>query len=250
MILLNKEEENKVFIDDDVVEKFYTHEEITKMFPELADEENAFHGKSVFSVLFKEEEILTSASDIYYDKEEDHIILVSDGSEILEKAIKDDELISISLYNDDTIVITTFKLPVYMTKSIDDGIYPKFDINISDCVYNMKIYLDESEYIDIPFYQSHSDILSTLDHINDVIYCLTEDKPKFIYDLCNKEKIELSIYDKDKKCLGCNVCEYKIGQDGIVLFNECFDDGLFHVEWQILFRLVIDKTWEIDFDLD
>lgn len=241
MILQNIYEENKIFIDDEVLaglDGVYSDGVIKNINLEYQ------------TVYFKEEEMLTSASRIDYDIEEDHIILYSNDEEFLEKAIAEDELLSLSIYNDMT-VITSVKLPKFLSEKGLDDEYPKFEINISDCVYSMKIYLNEYEYIDIPHYQSHNNVHSTLDHISKLTYFLSNSKP-LLNNIVNNNCIEITIYNTDvdfdtKQFKGHGVYDYKLAENGIALFGDEFENGVYIVEWQKFFKLIMDTTWEVNF---
>lgn len=242
MILQNKNGDNKVFIDSSLLGIFEINE----------DNENAvlFSIDDNTNISINENIFLYDIRKIIYEPESDSIsIFIGDsmygGSTI---QIKENQLVSLS-YEKETLYITTVDIPMFMVQDDTDDIYPKFEINISECIYSMKIYLNESEYVEVPYYQSHNDIITTLNHINDVVYFLKEDQPLFMKVLCNSEKTEINVFDKEDKtkCIGCNVYEYKISTHGVVLFDESFENGMYLVEWQKLFRLLIDKIWEMKF---
>ena len=242
MILQNKNGDNKVFIDDSLLGIFEINE----------DNENVvlFSIDDNTNISINENIFLYDIRKIIYEPESDSIsIFIGDsiyGCSTIQ--IKENQLVSLS-YEKETLYISTVDIPMFMLQDDTDDIYPKFEINISECIYSMKIYLNESEYVEVPYYQSHNDIITTLNHINDVVYFLKEDQPLFMKVLCNSEKAEINVFDKEDKtkCIGCNDYEYKISTHGVVLFDESFENGMYLVEWQKLFRLLIDKIWEMEF---
>lgn len=241
MILQNKNGDNKVFIDDSLLGIFEINEDENIVLFSIDDNTNISINENIF---------LYDIRKIIYEQESDSIsIFIGDsiygGSTI---QIKENQLVSLS-YEKETLYITTVDIPMFMLQDDIDDKYPKFEINISECIYSMKIYLNESEYIEVPYYQSHNDIITTLNHINDVVYFLKEDQPLFMKVLCNCDKVEINVFDKEDKtkCIGCNTYSYKISSHGVVLFDESFEDGMYLVEWQKLFRLLINKIWEMVF---
>lgn len=239
MILQNIYEENKVFIDDEAIGVIMS-DDTTERIIKLTSQE----------VYFKEENIYTFASRIKYNKEKDHLTLFY-NDDILVKKINEDELISISLDSDMT-VIHLFKLPKFMSEIGLDDNYPKFEVNLSDCVYSMRIYLNEYEYIDIPQYQSDNNIHSTLDYICKLVYFLSNSQ-NLLNGITNGKRIMINIYnwDKDfdnKQLKGYGEYEFRLAQDGIVLLDEEFENGAYLVEWQKFFKLIMDTTWDVEFD--
>lgn len=243
MILKNKNGDNKVFIDGSLLGIFGINkgnENVVSF--SIDDSTNISINENIF---------LYDIKKIIYEPESDSIsIFINDdniygGSTI---QIKENQLVSLS-YEKETLYISTVDIPMFMLHDDIDDKYPKFEINISECIYSMKIYLNEEEYIEVPYYQSHNDIITTLNHINDVVYFLKEDEPLFMKVLCNCDKVEINVFDKEDKtkCIGCNVYDYKISSHGVVLFDESFEDGMYLVEWQKLFRLLIDKIWVMEF---
>ena len=232
MIIQNQNGENKIFIEDNLGNFNIIKDKHYNMYFLTAKDHD------YFTVTFKTENIelnRISSMSIIYDK----ICTSTDCT----KYIKDDEIVSIENI-DDEIVINTIKLPKFLQYDTDDK-YPKFEINMSDCIYSMKIYIDESTYIEIPDYESHPNILGTIQHISDVIFYLTEGRPTFINDLCNHKYFDLTIY-KDSKAIWGAETYYKMGEDGLYLTAGELDNYL--VPWQRFFRLVIDRTWEVDFN--
>lgn len=246
MILKNKNGDNKIFIDDSLIGIFVINKEHENTTSFSLKDDNTFNSS------INENIFLYDIKNIIYELESDSISIFIDnsiyGGSTIQIQIKENQLVSLS-YEKETLYITTVDIPMFMLQDDTDDTYPKFEINISECIYSMKIYLNESEYIEVPYYQSHNDIITTLNHINDVVYFLKEDQPLFMKVLCNSEKTEINVFDKEDKtkCIGCNVYEYKISTHGIVLFDESFENGMYLVEWQKLFRLLIDKIWEMEF---
>lgn len=241
--------QNKVFIDDSIInsKKFSIddRDDYTEIFIENTNK---------VKVLFTEEKISIDIGNIIYYSKIRNTITFYDGYDKLfyigEKVIHEDEIISIELQNEDfeeiVINITTMKIPAFLLQDNTDNKYPKFEINISDCVYNMKIYTDDSTYLGIPNFQSHADIRSTLEYISDLVFYLTLGRPDFIEKLCNHEKIDLLVYDKDHtKAVSGGQMDYKLGEEGLYLSGGDLQDYL--VEWQKFFKLVMDQTWEVDF---
>ena len=243
IMLKDKNGDNKIFIDNSLLGIFMITTENENAIFSLMDD-------STFNISVNENIFLYDIKKIIYESCSNSISIFIDdsiygGSTI---QLKENQLVSL-VYEKETLNITTVDIPLFMLQDDTDDVYPKFEINISENIYNMKIYLNEEEYIDVPYYQSHNNIITTLNHINDVVYYLKEEQPLFMNVLCNSEKAEISVFDKDNKtkCIGCNVYEYKISTHGIVLFDESFEDGMYLVEWQKLFRLLIDRIWVMEF---
>lgn len=245
MILKNKNGDNKIFIDDSLIGIFVInreHENVTSF--SLIDD-------NTFNISINENIFLYDIKKIGYESYSNSITTFIDNENIYGGStiqIKENELVSL-VYEKETLYITTMEIPRFMFQDNIDDKYPKFEIHVSECTYNMHIYLNEREYIEVPYYQSHNDIITTLNHINDVVYFLKEDEPLFMKVLCNCDNVEINVFDKEDKtkCIGCNVYEYKISSHGVVLIDESFKDGMYLVEWQKLFRLLIDKIWVMEF---
>lgn len=158
--------------------------------------------------------------------------------------IKEDEMLNLSI-KDESIIVESCTLPKFYEESNLDDKYPKVEVNISDCIYNMRIYINETEYIDIPWYQSHKNINDTICHILDVINYITKENTNFMNDLINHDKFILSV--QNGSIMFQNGYEYKLSKNGIVLFDNDFENGICSVEYQKFFRLIIDKKWVVEF---
>lgn len=241
--------ENKVFIDDNILNNSSF---------EIKANSNAntliITREKKYDVIFSDNDMYISyINNIVYNRESDIISLtrnndnVSDEDIILMKQLDDNEIIQIRIVDDD-IAFNIFKLPMFMTETNFEDTYPKFDINISNCTYSMKIYYNDVEYIDVPYDRTHFTMCETLNHLSNLVFYLQENSD-FLLKLTSKKSMNLLIYTENhNEASGGGNCEFELAPDGIVLFNEIFDDGHYLVEWNKFFKLVIDGTWEIDFE--
>ena len=256
MILQNTSNENKIFIDESL-EEFIT---IHKDEDEPRSKRICMRGDNkIYQILFCEENLTIACVDeIFYDADKDRLWFYARDIEayhIADRLIKDDELVSLSLGIEEGtyqyININIVKLPKFLFEDDRYEQYPKFEVNLSDCIYSMKIYLNEYEYMEIPDFQSFYNITDTLKYINDLVFFLKLGNHEFLNHLCNDTELELSIYDKDHKCIGCEVIKYKLGEQGLYLTSTSDEGELENqlVPYHTFFKLVMDKTWEVDFDL-
>lgn len=241
MILQNTRGENKIFIDESVngnnLQSIKEVPEETGTLEILLD----IHGIPLF---FEEEKIeIYNLDRILYESNHDFIMFISkSGDTLCMKWLKDNEIVSLSKSGDENrLVFTTMELPKFLSQDNYDEKYPKFEVNLSDCTYGMKIYINDSEYIAIPDFQSHNNIHSTLDYISQLIFYLTEGRPGFFEKLCNSNSIEILIKDK-----GCETFSYVLGEEGIFLTGGELKD--YPVYWQNFFKLVMDGKWEVEFE--
>lgn len=241
MILQNSSEDNKIFIDD-----YFTDNE--SLIIEKDDNGVATIFKKnteSFNISFNREVISYDIIKLIYDPSSDTLTYMNNESIYGggRKIIKDNEIISIEIdeMDGDTILITSMELPKFLSQDNYDEKYPKFEVNLSDCTYGMKIYMNDSEYIQIPDFQSHNNIHSTLDYIAQLVFYLTEGRPGFFEKLCNSNSIEILIKDK-----GCEKFAYVLGEEGIFLTGGELED--YPVYWQNFFKLVMDGKWEVDFE--
>ena len=244
MILQNKDGENKIFIDDNL------EDHITIYNMDIYEKHIEFEYDRHIEISFSEEKISSPyVQEVHFDMKENKLYFYNDEQLCCcEKTIAEDEIISLSLGEKKNqfqiIEFTTMKLPKFLFEDNYDEKYPKFEVKISDCVYSMRIYTSEFEYTDIPYYQSHNTILTTLDHIFNVIFYLTIGRPDFMDKLYDNNKMDLLINKDSKAVWGCEV-SYKIGQEGIYITGGELENYL--VEWQKFFKLVMDNTWEVNF---
>lgn len=246
-MIIQKNGENKIFIDDNLNE--IINIEYDDICYDISLNINKYE-KRFQLILFNENIIMDYIELIRFNAKNDKIYFYNDSEYcICQKNIEDDEIISLSLDNENNrfkvINLNITKIPAFFFEDNFDDKYPKFEINISDCVYNMKIYLNDSEYIDIPKFQSHYTIYSTLEYITNLIHYLKESRPEFIELLCNNKSMTLNIKNKEGVKLNQGSLDYKIGQEGIYLTGGELEDYL--VDWQKLFKLVMDGTWEVQF---
>ena len=246
MILQDNNGNNKIFIDEnlekyilinDIEDKFITH-----IYLNVSD--------YIFDLTL-DNIILPHINQIHYDADDDKLYFYSTNEDVVAcKIINENEIISLSLEEEQeryegkykAIELTTMKLPEF----IDDGKYPKFEINISECTYSMRIYNNDHEYLDIPKFQSHYSIYDTLEYIKQLVFYVTLDRPDFIKQLCEYNSMDLFIYDAShEKVLSGGEVKYKLGEEGLYLTGGELDNFL--VEWHKFFKLVIDGTWEVDF---
>lgn len=219
--------------DDDVPQSKYIY---------MKDNENI-----IYNILFSDQKMtLANIKEIFYDAEDNRLWFYDHKIDcIADKILNDDEIISLSFCEEQesfkVINITTMKLPEFL----DDETYPKIEFNISDCIYSMRIYNNDHEYLDIPKFQSHDNINSTLEYISRLVYYLTEWRPKFINFICNNEEMSLIITDKNNHRLNYGIIKYKLGEEGLYITGGELENYL--VVWQKFFKLVMDGTWEVGF---
>ena len=236
MILQNNKGENKIFIDDSLINNSI------RCFD---------YGHIIFSkianISFTNENIyISNINEINFDDERNSLLMIDEYGYRLEKIIDDDEIISIGLDSEDNVKfvvnIYTMKLPKFLFQDNYDDKYPKFEVNLSDCTYSIKIYINDSEYIDMPMFQSHNNIHSTLDYISQLVFYLTEGRPEFFYKLCIGSHLDLIIHNEEHEVVGGENLTYKLGEDGIYLTGGELEN--YRVEWNTFFKLIMDGKWE------
>lgn len=239
MIISNNDGESKLFIDEAI---------ISNLVFSTTDNENLFNMHGTFDVIFTNTNMIVNRiNTITYHKDEDKLTLIKDNEIILLKNIEYNKLINIEIGNDEkTIIIEEAQIPSFMYEKQFDETYPKVDVKISDCIYSMKIYVNENnDYIDIPDYQSHFKAIDTIHHISDVIEYLTIQNTDLMNNLVNGNTAKISIKSDNGEILE-NEYQYKLSDVGIALFGEEFENGVYIIEWQKLFRLLIDEKWTIE----
>lgn len=246
MTLQNIRGENKIFIDESVNGN---NLQFIKEVPEETDTLEILLDTHDIPLFFEEEKIeIYNLDRILYQSNHDFIMFISkSGDTLCMKWLKDNEIVSLSKSGDENrLIFSTMELPKFLSQDNYDEKYPKFEVNLSDCTYSMKIYMNDSEYIEIPDFQSHITIHSTLDYISQLAFYLTEGRPGFFEKLCNEHKMEITIYNEEHVSIGYQECEYILGEEGIFLTGGELKDYL--VEWQKFFKLVMDGKWEVDFE--
>lgn len=241
MILQNNSGENKIFIDENLNSIDTT---VIKGIPEEPGTVEILLDEEEITVFLEKEQItIHSISKVMYDSNFDSLLFImKSGDTSCVKWLKDIEIVSLSKSGDEQqLIVSTMELPKFLTQDNYDEKYPKFEVNLSDCTYGMKIYINDSEYIAIPDFQSYNNIHSTLDYITQLIFYLTEGRPGFFEKLCNGNSIEILIKDK-----GCEKFAYVLGEEGIFLTGGELEN--YPVYWQNFFKLVIDGKWEVDFE--
>lgn len=240
MVIENNNGDNKIFIDESIIDHqncivSNTDPTITKINLEPKFEINIMPDNTY---------LLFDCTSIIYDKANDTIYFYANNETMISKDIKENEIASISI-DDNVVSLEIIKLPNFMFGNNIEDKYPKFEVNLSDCVYSMKIYLNESEYIDIPLYQSHITIHETLDYISSLVYFL-EETPDFLKSLCNSKELQLSIYKKDEM-IACETYYFKLEQNGIALMEQSEEPDIKIVDYHKFFKLIMDGIWEVDF---
>lgn len=246
MILQNKDGIDKIFINDNLKDhiEIYDIDDKCKCIK--------FNSDRFIELVYSEDEIsLLYIEQIYFKIEENKLYFYNDEQICTcEDSIDDNEIVSLSLGEKgdryQIIEFSTMKLPKFVFEKDFNKKYPKFEVNISDCIYNMRIYINGGgEYIDIPDFQSHYSIHSTLDYITQLIYYLDEWRPKFIECLCNNDNMSLMITSEQNK-INCGILQYKLGEEGLYLTGGELEDYL--VKWQEFFKLIMDGKWEVNFE--
>lgn len=241
MILQNCNGENKVFIDENLNG---IDSKVIQGIPEEPGNVEILLDREEITLFLEHEQITVhSISRIIYDSNFDSLLFIlKNGDTSCVKWLKDTEIISLSKSGDEQqLIVSTMNIPKFLSQENYDEKYPKFEVNLSDCTYGMKIYMNDSEFIEIPDFQSHNNIHSTIDYIAQIIFYLSEGRPDFIDKLCSSENIEIEIKDK-----GCETFTYVLGEEGIFLTGGELENYL--VEWQKFFKLVMDGKWEVDFE--
>ena len=206
--------------------------------------------ESCFTVKLVNENIsVNSVYQIFYNKNANKIVLFTKGYEMsIIKDILVNEIVDIDYDHEEPCInIEVCELPRFLSENNFTNTYPKFEVKVSDCVYSMKIFTSDTEYIDIPQYQSHLTMNSTLNHISDVVFYMTEGNPTFIDQLSNCSQMFITVVAEDNSTKG-NTYKYKLSENGICLFGKEFDNGFYVVEWQKFFKLIIDRTWIVEFE--
>lgn len=243
MILENLNGDAKVFIHDESV--ILADDEVKFSVYSNTDCSEFYIIKSndlYFTInLDESSDIITGVSRVKYLTTEDLLyIYIADKLSVIKK-IKNDQTISI-INNNGTLNFETCKLPMYTMEQEFDGVYPKFDIQISDCVYSMKIYINEMLYIEAPYYQSYDNIKDTLEYISNMVNYFTKEDNTFMDKLAHCNAAIFTINGEEKIQF---TSDYKLSNYGIVINIPDVEDYV--VEWHKLFKLVMDKKWEIIF---
>ena len=162
------------------------------------------------------------------------------------RTIKQNSIITLTNNNGD-ILGETCELPKFY-ESESDEIYPKFDIEISDCIFSMKIFYSNFEYIDIPECQIYDNIFSTIKYIEDVINYFRNVNNNFIRNLCEYKAATFIVRGKDDKSTFFS-SEFKLTTRGILI--NLPDQENYLLEFHRLFKLIIDGKWDVIFiDID
>ena len=239
MILQNINGENKIFIDDSII----NNDNIR-----CINSGNIIFSKNANITFTNEKIYISNITEIDFDKEHDSLFFIDEFGYRVEKIISENEIISINLDSEDNVKlivdIDIMELPKFLFQDNYDEKYPKFEVNLSDCTYSMKIYTDDSTYIDIPTFQSHCNIHVTLDYITQLVYYLQEWRPEFLKYLCNDNELALMIKKDDEK-INCGIVSYKLGEDGLYLTGGELEN--YRVEWNTFFKLIMDGKWEVSF---
>lgn len=236
MVLQDENMNNKIFIDDDIFTKH-----IKFILTEFEYGYKITCNSDYFQVDFENvNNLIINATSFEYNNQTNFITINGQHDVMCIKTIKDEEILHITSTND-TLVIESCDIPVFIENE-NDGIYPKFEISLSDCFYKVKIFINESEYIDIPYYRSHDDIVKTLEYLNSLVEYFTDIEPNFIYELCNNDTMNLIISINDM--YDTAILKYCINEQGIILIES---DNTNFVEWHKFFKLIIDKKWEVTF---
>lgn len=234
MILQNKDNENIIFIEND-------NDFIIKLGDEFDD--ITFDYSPVFKI---NNSVHFEINEIQYNKEDNKLILLYGQMPKTVISLEENEIVSIEKEKERNVVnISIFKIPLFLLNLKDEDDFPKFDIHISECQYSMKIYITESEYIDIPVYMSHYNIIDTLKYIEELVEFLTKKDEYFIAQLCGHEMMALSIITNGE--VKSDLLEYRLTDNGVVLLSEAFDNGFEVINWHEFFKLVIDKKWIVNF---
>ena len=235
-ILQNNGGENKVFIEDNMNDKYIIKHE--DQFCYISDRHC-----NIFTTFIGDEVSIDNVSEIIYNPELDTLSFDLSPDGFVTKYIKSDEILCITANEDNIVEILISKLPMYLWENGFNDVYPKFEFNISDCVYTTKIFINESECIEIPMTQTHITMHGTLDYISNLVYYSTLGRPGFINELCNHKIMQIIIPKDNTKASG--VMTYELGEDGICITGGEIKNQI--VPWHNFFKLVMDGTWEVDF---
>ena len=149
MILQNNSGENKVFIDENLNGN---NSEVIRSVPdEMGSIEILLDKDDIAIHLVREDMIIIDIKKIVYDTYTDYLTFISKTDyAVVTKWLNEDEIVSLSKSDGDSVSVSVIKIPKFLTQDNYDEKYPKFEVNLSDCTHSMKIYVNDSEFIEIP----------------------------------------------------------------------------------------------------
>ena len=137
-------------------------------------------------------------------------------SSIFGRNIDKNVLLHIIDFKNNTFVVNCLSAPVFSDEFGLTDKYPKFDINISDCMYNMKIYLSKERFLSIPYFQSHYSLKETLSYISELTTFLSDIRPEFIDLLCTHNAMNITVMTNGVNTGIFNV-KYQMTENNIVI---------------------------------
>ena len=251
MVFNNSRGENKLFIGDELAsnnEFIISMRKINNSGIIIFERKD---GELFNMALFKENILIPEIRSLLYNQNDDMLIATIDenyDNSVFAKQIDRLELCGINL-SQDSLVIATDKIPMFKFEK-DNNTYPKFDMNISNCLYELKIYINSDSYLLVPYVQTHNDIISTLDHIKRLTFFLSQTNPEFIIDLINntafRSLCKLTTVEDGEMVQKEEIitAKYIIHEEGIYLITK---DEQQIVNLNTFFTLVMDGTWDIEF---
>lgn len=161
-----------------------------------------------------------------------------------EKAITDMEFYHIS--NDENIIlVTSHKRPSFLYENNMENKYPKVEVNLSDKIYNLKIYLNEMDFIETSYYHSSAeDIPGILKSISEIVDYITNINPELMMKLCTNTSANVKIQTNDISLNG--KMNYVISPEGLTLSGAGLTN--YKVEYPNLFKYLLDGLWELEFE--
>lgn len=245
MILQDIEMNNRIFIDDEIFNqnndvKFALSEFNNGIYTIIRDDD------FLFDVKFVNENMFTiRVARLKYNATNNCLHAYGTSTLLFSKTLKENEMMQITNQGS-ILIIESCDIPKFIEEECFDNIYPKFEISLSDCIYHVKIYINDHEYIDIPDYQSYDNILDSLNYLTNIVKYFTQTKPDFFEKLCNNNTFILTITTITPNSHSCdtNIMNYKISDEGIYIE---LPGEHYLVEWHKFFKLIIDEKWDIVF---
>lgn len=203
----------------------------------------------LFNVIFiKDSLMLNGIKAIGYCQNNDMIFVFNEDMRVIvTKEIKDLESYMMTLTTNGVVALFVNETPKFTLVKDLINEYPKLDIHISDCLFDVKIYVSENQYISIPNIQTSLNVNDTLKNISEVAEFLTITNPEFIMELCKNNIMAITINNSPNDESGditveTVVASYQLIENGVYLV---IDDQSSVVDYWTFFGLIIDGQWKV-----